>query len=417
VADPVRLQREAEVKFRGVFWLLIVLAISGAVVWSVVQWRRQPPEVLFTAVTRATIHNAVSTNGKVEPVEWATARAERPGAVQKILVQRGQRVAKEAPLVELDSTDARADLAAAQARIAQIRADLDVLERGGRATDLAEISSGLDRARLDLQVAQKDYDALKRLESKQAATAFDVAAAKERIDRAQLQIRSLEDRKKVLVSGPDKSAAQARLQEAEAAVTQAQQRIRTAVIRAPIEGVIYEFDLKPGAYLNAGDSVATIGRLDRVRVKVFVDEPDLGRVQKGMPVAITWDALPGREWTGAVDRTASQIIALGTRQVGEIACLIQNPDRDLLPGTNVTVDVRSQTVEDTLTVPKEAVRTQSGQSGVFVLAGDHLEWKKVMPGIANTTRIQVDGLKEGDLIAVSSDKPLRDGLMVKAILP
>jgi HlyD family secretion protein len=237
------------------------------------------------------------------------------------------------------------------------------------------------------------------------------------VDRAQLQIHSLEQRKTTLVVTADRSSAEARLKEAEAAAALAQQRINMSVVRAPVDGTAYQFDLKPGAYLNVGDVVASIGRLDRVRVNVYVDEPDLGRVDKGMPAVITWDALPERQWKGNVDRTPTQVVALGTRQVGEVMCVIQNPDRDLLPGTNVNVEIRAQAVENALTLPKEAVRKQSGQAGVFVLTGDRLAWKKVALGIANTTRIQVDGLAEGDLVALSSDKPMKDGIQVKALLP
>ena len=120
----------------------------------------------------------------------------------------------------------------------------------------------------------------------------------------------------------------ARLHDAESAVTLAEERIRKSVVRAPISGTIYQFDLKPGAYLNAGDLVASIGQLDRVRVKVFVDEPDLGRVTPGKPVAITWDALPGRQWKGAVDKRPTQIVPLGTRQVGDVLCVIDNPNHE-----------------------------------------------------------------------------------------
>ena len=404
-------------KLRAWLWLLAAAGVSAGVVWTVSSFKNRPPEVQFGRATRETIHNSVPTNGKVEPIDWGTARAERSGAVQKILIQRGQRVAKDTALVEIDSTDARADLAAAQARIAQIRADLDVIDRGGRATDLAEIASGLDRARLDLQTAQKEYDALRRLEAKQAATTIEVTAARERMDRAQIQIKSLEERKRALVAVPDRTAAQARLKEAEAAAALAEQRTRMSVVRAPIDGVVYQFDLKPGAYLNTGDVVASIGRLDHVRVNVFVDEPDLGRVSKGMAVEITWDALPGRKWAGDVDKTPTQIVALGTRQVGEVACVIKNPDGDLLPGTNVNVEIRAQSVENTLTIPKEAVRMQSAETGVYVLAEDHLEWKKITLGVANTTRTQVEGLNDGDAVALSSDKPLRQGMQVKAVLP
>jgi HlyD family secretion protein len=406
------LREAAIVRSRDLLWIVLILAIGGSV-WGYVAWHREPAEVQFARVVREDIVNSVPTNGKVEPIEWAEARAERAGPVIEILVQRGQHVERDATLVRLDASEAQADLVAAQSRIAQARADLAVIERGGHATDLAEIASGLDRARLDLQTAQKDLDALTRLQAKQAATAFEVAAARERVDRAQLQIQSLEQRRAALGATPDRSAAEARLHDAEAAVTLAQQRIRMSVVRAPIAGTVYQFDLKPGAYLNAGDIVATIGRLDRVRVRVYVDEPDLGRVQKGLPVAITWDALPGRQWDGVVDQTPTQIVALGTRQVGEVLCLIENPHGELLPGTNVNVEIRTQSVPNVLAVPKEAIHQENGQSGVYVLAGDHVAWKKVTPGLANTTRVQVEGLNEGDQVALPSEKPLKDGMPVK----
>lgn len=402
---------------RRLIWVFVIAGIVTAI-WALVSWKRQPPEVPFARVTREMITSSVPTNGKVEPIEWAAARAERSGPVQKILIQRGQQVVRDAPLVELDNADARAELASAQARISQIRAELDVINKGGRATDLAEISSGLARARLDLQAAQKDYDQLTRLEAKQAATPAEVAAAKERVDRAQLQIKSFEERRAALAAAPpDRAAAEARLHDAQAAAALAEQRIRASAVRAPIDGVVYQFDLKPGAYLNAGDSVAAIGRLDQVRVNVFVDEPDLGRVAKGMPVVITWDAMPGREWTGEVDRAPTQIVPLGARQVGEVVCLIQNPDRDLLPGTNVNVEIRSQVVPNALTIPKEAVRRESGHTGVFTLADDRLLWKKVTLGIGNAARTQVDGLSDGDAVALPTDRQLKNGMTVRPVFP
>ena len=368
----------------------------------------------FVKVTRATINSSVPTNGKVEPIEWAAAHAERPGPVQKIMIHRGQQVAKDAPLVELDSTEARAELTAAQARIAQIHADLDVIRRGGRATDLAEISSGLDRARLELQTAQKEYATLQRLQAKQAATDFEVAAAKDRVDKAQLQIKSFEERRQALIAGsPDRSAAEARLQMPRPPPDWRSSASGKSVVRAPVEGTVYQFDLKPGAYLNAGDLVASIGRLDRVRVNVFVDEPDLGSVAKGMRADITWDAMRGRQWKGEVDKTPTQIVPLGTRQVGEVVCVIDNPDRDLLPGTNVNVEIIAKSVENALTIPKEAVR----RDGVFVLVGDRLVWKRISLGVANTTRTQVEGLNEGDAVALGSDVPLKDGMQVRAVFP
>jgi HlyD family secretion protein len=138
---------------------------------------------------------------------------------------------------------------------------------------------------------------------------------------------------------------------------------------------------------------------------------------KGMPVTITWDALPGRQWNGTVDRTPTQIVPSGSRQVGEVICLIRNPDMDLLPGTNVNADIKSESIENALTIPKEAVRHESNQTGVFMLDGDRLVWRKIALGVNNTTRTQVEGLKDGDTVALPTEKPLKAGMQVKPIFP
>jgi HlyD family secretion protein len=398
-----------------VILLVLVLAAAAGLTWTLVNWRNQPPEIPFTKVVRESIVSSVSTNGKVEPSDWAPARADRSGPVVAILVERGKYVEQDATLVEIDSSDAKADLASAQSRIEQTKADLAMFERGGRTTDLADISSGIDKAKLELEVAQRDFERDTRLQAKGAATSFEVATAKQRVDSAQLQIRSLEQKRTSLVAAPDRSAALARLHDAESAAKLADQRIKQSVVRAPISGVVYQFDLKRGAYLNAGDVVATIGKLERVKVNVYVDEPDLGRVTRGLPVSITWDALPGRTWTGLVDKTPTQVEALGSRQVGQVICAIENPNRDLLPGTNVTAEIRAESVQNAMTIPREAIRRELGQAGVFVLVGDHVAWKKITMGIGNTTRAQVEGIAEGDSIALPTEKPLKEGMVVKPV--
>jgi HlyD family secretion protein len=404
-------------RLRG--WLLLLAGAGcvGGLVWALQQWKSQPPEVQFGRAARETIHSSIPTDGKVEPIEWAPARAERGGPVVNIMVQRGQHVAKDAALVEMDTTEAKAALTAAQSRIAQAHVDLDVIHRGGRATDLAEISSGLEKAKHDLDVAQRNYETEQRLFEKGAGTKMAVEAAKQKVDDARLEIDRWEKKRTALAASPEGPAAQARLDDAEAAKSLAETQIKQSIVRSPIEGTVYQFDLKPGAYLNAGDTVASIGRLDQVRVNVYVDEPDLGHVAVGMPVLITWDALAGRQWTGEVDKTPTQIIKLDTRQVGEVTCVIRNPNRDLLPGTNVNIEIRSETVANVITIPKEGVRTEHAQTGVFVLNGDRLVWKQVKTGVSNTTRVQVEGLNAEDAVALFSEKVLRDGMVVKAVFP
>jgi HlyD family secretion protein len=403
---------------RARYWFpLVLLAALGAGAWKLLEWRNQPPEVSFARAARETITSSVSTNGKAEPIEWAIARAARSGPVTHILIARGQTVAQDQALAEIDTADSRAELAGAEARTQGVQAELDVLNKGGRAAELTEFSSALDRARLDLSHAQREYDTLLRLQAKQAATKSEVDAAKQPIDQAQLQIKSLEQKRTALVVASDRTAVEARLRDLAVSSGLAAARIRQGTVRSPLAGVAYQFDLKPGAYLNAGDAVATIGRLERIHVNVYVDEPDLGRVRRGLPVLITWDALPGRQWKGIVERTAVQIVTLGARQVGEVVCTIENPDRDLLPGTNVTAEILSETADNVVTIPKETLRREGGKDGVYVLDGDRLAWRAVTIGVNNTTRAQVSELKEGDALALPTELVLKDGLVVRAVFP
>jgi len=398
-------------------WLtLIVLAIAGVALWKLEDQRGRPPQVTFAKATRENISSLVSTNGKVEPVESGIARAERSGAVKNILVQRGQRVEKGQTLVDLDASDAQAELKTAEAQQAAIRAEMQTLSQGGRAADRAVIDTALDKARLELKIARDNYASAARLRDKKAGTEIEVRTAKEAVDRAQAQIQALQQQRAALVTPADHSGAEARLDEAKTAAQLAEARIRMSVVTAPISGTIYQFDLKPGAYLNAGDLVASIGRLDHVHVKVYVDEPDLGRVMKGMPVTITWDALPGRQWKGSVDRTPTEIVTMGARQVGEVLCNIDNPDMDLKPGSNVNAVILSETVENAITIPKEAVYRQQGQTGVYLLETDRVRWRKITQGVNNTARTQVKELKEGDEVALPSEKTLKDGMAVEPVI-
>jgi hypothetical protein len=83
----------------------------------------------------------------------------------------------------------------------------------------------------------------------------------------------------------------------------------------------------------------------------------------------------------------------------------------------VNIEIRSETVENVVTIPKDGVRTEHAQTGVFVLNGDRLAWKQVKTGVANTTRVQVEGLNAEEAVALFSEKALRDGMVVKAVFP
>ncbi len=375
-----------------------------------------PPEVEFVKVTRDKLISSLNTNGKVEPIEWMPVRSERSGIITRVSVSRGDHVVKGQPLVELDTRVASADLAKSQAAIQEAKAQQQVLTQGGRISERQQIDSDLARARLDLDAAQKSYQALDRLVAKQAATRQDLDSARQLVDQLQLKIQALEKSKAALVTATDKEIAKARLEEAQSAASVAQSNLDLSSIRAPMDGTVYDFDLKQGSYVNPGDAIAKVGKLDRVRVTVYVDEPDLGKVREGELVVITWDAKPGHQWKGQVDKLPTQIVPLGTRQVGEVGCIIENPDGGLLPNANINADIQATVVDNALAIPKEAIRRQGSETGVLLLQGDRVVWRKVNLGVSSFTKSQVlSGLSDGDAAALPSDKPIQNGSRVQPV--
>ncbi len=373
----------------------------------------------FARPVRETLISNLPTNGKVEPIEWSAVRVNAPGLVAKLAVQQGDKIAKGALLAQISEPGLAEQVSAAQARVALAQNELDVLNKGGRSSELSDIESRLSRAQFDRDQANREWNSLRRLSEKNppAATILEVEGARTRVRQAELQIESLQKQRTNLVSKVDISSSQARLRESQAGAQAAVAKLGQGMIRSPIAGVVYNLPARQGSYLNPGDLVAEIGQLDRLRVRVYVDEPELGRVAVGQPVKITWEALPSRSWQGTVERMPTQIIALGTRQVGEVLCTIDNPGHELVPGTNVDANIETSLVPGALTVPKEAVRRDGGVYNVYVLTnGDVIRRRKVEAGSSSITRTQIkSGLQDNEAVALPSDHVLKDGERVTPI--
>ncbi len=389
--------------------LLLPIVVAAVIVWGLLR-KHQPPKVPVAAVRRQTLISTLPTNGRVEPLEWEAVRAGTAGVVRSVDARDGQTVARGQVLASISEPSLAADVEAAQAKVAEAQAALLGLQAGGRPADLADIESRIERARYDLHQANEDYESLRRLAEKSAATRVDVQAARDRVRQAEMEIEGLEKRRTVLVAKPDLSAAQARLRDAESALALALKREALSVLRAPIAGTVYGLAVQPGAYLTEGALAANVGRLDRLRVRVYVDEPELGRVAVGEPVAIHWQALPSKQWDGAVERIPSSIQALGSRQVGEVLCTIDNPGRELIPGTNVDAEIRTAVAENALVIPREAMRHDGGGDFVYVVKDGVVERCAVRTGATSPTLVQVtSGVSEGEPVVLAGDVPLKPG--------
>lgn len=380
------------------YLILLILPVLLLLWWGLGRGG-SAPVVHFATVSRTTISSSVNTNGKVEPVQWAAARAEVAGVVRSVNVQRGQRVANGQVLLSLDSASAESDLVAAQAKEQEARIESATVGQGGKASALANVNASITDAQAAVSVAKRNYESMTRLLAQQAVTKLAVQQAKDVLDRANNQLLAAEAQRRTLVTSSDETLAQAKLRDAKAAVELAQHRLSLQQITAPMSGTVYEFDLKVGDYLQPGKLVALVGNIDKMKATVYVDEPDLGRVSIGMPVAITWNGRPGCTWWGKVDHMPTEVVAFQSRTVGEVTTVIDNPNHDLLPGVSVNATVISKVAKDSLAIPKAALHILNGQSGVYRLAGSTLQWTPVTTGVSDINSVQVQtGLQAGDRV-------------------
>jgi RND family efflux transporter MFP subunit len=189
-------------------------------------------------------------------------------------------------------------------------------------------------------------------------------------------------------------------------------------VRAPFDGIIYALPVKQGAYVQTGDLLLQVGDLSKMLVRSFVDEPDIGRLAPGQAIEVTWDAIPGRIWNGAVSSIPATVKLRGSRNVGEVTCTVDNHDLRLLPNVNVGVTVITAEHSGVLTLQREAVRMDDAKPYVFQVVDGVLKRRDVEVSLQNLTRVEItSGLPENSVVALSSadTKPLADGARVKVV--
>jgi HlyD family secretion protein len=337
--------------------------------------------------------------------------------VSRLLVKEGDRVRKGQLLLQLDAADIRTQAARAQAQVRAAQADQSVLKTGGTQEELLTLNSQLVKAQSALDTAQRNLDALRRLQQQGAASPAEVRQGQENLQRSQADVTLLEQKKKDRYSQPEVARTQAQTAEAEAAYEAAEDALAKSSVHAPFDGIVYALPVKQGAFVQAGDLMLQEADLSHVLVRAFVDEPDIGRLQARQKVEVTWDALPGRTWTGTVSTVPSTVKLRGSRNVGETTCTIDNLDFRLLPNVNVGVTIVVAEHDHVLTLQRDALHIDDSKPYVYQIADDHLKRQVVEISLQNLTRVEiVGGLAQGDRVALpAEDKPLVEGASVKVV--
>ena len=376
--------------------VLAVLAAGGGWFWT---QRVQAAPVKTAAVTSANGGGSaagavLNASGYVVARRRATVSSKLTGKVLDVFVEEGQAVKKGQVLARLDDSQMRAGLEVARAQLAA-----------------AKSSFAEDEARL--REAERQYARLNQLIKEQVVGRAEVDTAESAVES--LKARIALGRQQVEVAQRQVSA-----QETDLADT---------IVRAPFDGVAISKDAQPGEMISpvsAGGGftrtgIGTIVDMTSLEIEVDVSESYINRVKPKQPVEAVLDAYPDWQIPGHVITT----VPTADRQKATVKVRIgfEQLDPRILPDMGIKVSFfgerQPEAAQQTpaaprVLVPKSAVRTENGQSVVFVVRADRVERRAVTVGLTNRDQIEVvSGLATGDRVVVEGFDGLADGARVK----
>lgn len=296
--------------------------------------------------------------GSLRSNESVVVRPELAGRIVQFNFDEGQKVRKGQLLVQLDATVPRAELVQMQAALSLAKSNYE------RAQELFKRNAGTERA-------------------------LDEARAKLRND--------------------------------EAAVRLAEARLEKYALSAPFDGVIGLRKVSIGDFVNAGADLVNLEQIDPLKVDFRVPEVFLASLRVGQRIAVTVDALPGREFGGEVYAIDPLVDASGRAVV--IRARIANPDDTLRPGLFARVSLVVDEKLEAVFVPEQSLVPVNDQLFVFKVVdgpqgGKVVAFTKVKLGERRKGEAEVvEGLKPGDVVVTAGLLKVRDGMPVQILPP
>jgi RND family efflux transporter MFP subunit len=362
----------------------------------------KPVPVHVYSVAEETTRRRVQAVGSLFPLEESTLSAQVEGRVDKVLVDVGDVVGDAQPLVLLDERELQFEVERQRGLVRQVRAQLGIGPTDPPPADPKQMAS-VQRAEADLFDADRKYGRAQELfkDSLISQQQFDEAKSRFQSTQAAYNLAMQEvDRLKALLISSEASAALAA------------KKLGDATIRAPYPGAVQTRNVHPGEYLRLQSPVLVMVRTDHLRVRLAVPERWAGWVKDGAAVELHVEAFPGETFEGHISRinpTVSQ-----ESRTFEAEALLDNKGGRLKPGFFVQASMPSEKEDKAIFVPGSAVNYRYGVYKVFLLTGNRVAEKQILP--AGQTEDQkgqrfevAEGLKPGDRVAEPISGDLHDG--------
>lgn len=357
----------------------------------------------------------------------AVARRERDAAVTETRAEpgaAGEAVAADAKLTvathvaRRETGEISAELSAV---LAPIRSVVVAAEVGGRVVAVgAEEHASVAAGDALVEIERTFYEAaLERAEAQQLRAQAAHALAVTELERQQgLAERDVASAAQLDRATNEERGAFAALLDARAALADARTRLEKTLIRAPFAGVVNALDLEPGAYLQPGQQVAELLDLSAIEVEFGVTDREVVALRVGDPVRLRVDVFPGEWFAGSVThigRAADQ----RTRKY-PVQARVENAEERLLASMLGWVRFSLEGDTPAIWIPRRAVQREFELDYVFVLEGEGgtslVSRRRVTtrpvpfrPGLLEV----IEGLREGERLAVSGIRDLRDGMRVR----
>jgi RND family efflux transporter MFP subunit len=357
-----------------------------------------------TAATAAAVERPITrfvgVTGTLTAEEQAEVAAEIAGRVVATPVERGSRVRAGAELVRISDVEVRAQAQEAEANAGQIEARLGLAEGGEFVIDrVPEVANA--RAAYDL--AQADFDRAKMLLERKLLPQADFERSRTQAEAARRQLdiarNTAEQQYQSLL------AARARM-------TLARKALTDTVVRAPFDGLVEERLVSAGDYVTRGTKVASVIRINPLRVELTVPGQYLSEVATGRAVTLEVDAFRGQTFTGRV-RYVSPAVRADSRSL-VVEAVVPNETGQLKPGLFATARIEQASDTPAVLVPVTAVRTISGTARVYVVTADRTaEERIVTTGQTVGDLVEITtGLEAGETVATSNVTQLVDGVRI-----
>jgi RND family efflux transporter MFP subunit len=356
----------------------------------------KPIAISLVAAEERRLPASLEVTGTLMPDAQTEIPAEPEQRIVEVLVERGQVVAAGQVVARLDAGDATHILREAEAVEAQLRERLGLVNGQPfdpvKTPEVQQAKATMDRADADYRrfVQLLDEGAVSRAEHDLRRA--DYLAAKAQYETTVNQMRQLYQSllaQKVRVSMGKKA-------------------IEDTIVRAPFAGLIAERHVSVGRFMKKGDRIATLVRIDPLRVELNIPEGAVAAVRTGQKVSFAVQTYPDRRFEGAIAYVGPSVKADSRALVVE--AIVPNPKGTLRPGLFATASIELPAATPSLMIPSSAIRAEGGVAKLFIAKGDRAEVRIVHLGREAGGLVEIlRGLRQGERVIDRPSESLLDG--------